>query len=333
MRTAAIRMPRVSSSWPSCSCRQGWRQFADSRKTAWAAAPFCASCSSLTVASVSQQYPTRPWAAPLSGRARVSRQGKVGTKFRAPGPIRSERRCNDDDQTEYPDGQCPGAPCAGRSRIISDDSARTRRAILATSWLLRRTIWLCDALVQRLPKPKVAGSRPVVRFRGLPGFARIRRISPPDLACWSDERRGRPKVKCSSSRPEFRATQHSWRGLGYVLATYEAASGRVSVNDRGRLHARGGVRSAASVATAIRPRRASDASAADASPRTRKRHSYRRLLANSLGDRAVKLAPPEIHTLRVATRHREYSHTVFPFFADGVLIRPLIAAHAETAAL
>jgi hypothetical protein len=52
-----------------------------------------------------------------------------------------------------------------------------------------------------------------------------------------------------------------------------------------------------------------------------------------LGYRAVELAPPEIHTLRVATRHRGYTHTVFTFFADAVadLIRPLIAepAHAQ----
>jgi hypothetical protein len=65
--------------------------------------------------------------------------------------------------------------------------------------------------------------------------------------------------------------------------------------------------------------------------------AYRRLLANSLGDRAVELAPPEIHTLRVATRHRGYTHTVFTFFADAVadLIRPFIAepAHAQTAPL
>jgi hypothetical protein len=56
-----------------------------------------------------------------------------------------------------------------------------------------------------------------------------------------------------------------------------------------------------------------------------------------LGDRAVELAPPEIHTLRVATRHRGYTHTVFTFFADAVadLIRSFIAepAHAETAPL
>jgi hypothetical protein len=48
--------------------------------------------------------------------------------------------------------------------------APTRRAILATSWLLRRSIWLCDSLVQRLPKPKVAGSRPVFRFLGVAGI-------------------------------------------------------------------------------------------------------------------------------------------------------------------
>jgi hypothetical protein len=36
-----------------------------------------------------------------------------------------------------------------------------------------------------------------------------------------------------------------------------------------------------------------------------------------------------------ARRHRGYSHTVFTFFADAVLIRPFIAelAHAETAPL
>jgi hypothetical protein len=64
--------------------------------------------------------------------------------------------------------------------------------------------------------------------------------------------------------------------------------------------------------------------------------AYRRLLANSLGDRAVELAPPEIHTSRVATRHRGYAHTVFTFFADAAdLIRPFIAevAHAQTAPL
>ena len=65
--------------------------------------------------------------------------------------------------------------------------------------------------------------------------------------------------------------------------------------------------------------------------------AYRRPLANSLGDRAVELEPPEIHTLRVATRHQGYTHTVFTFFADAVadLIRPFIAepAHAETAPL
>jgi membrane-bound metal-dependent hydrolase YbcI (DUF457 family) len=52
---------------------------------------------------------------------------------------------------------------------------------------------------------------------------------------------------------------------------------------------------------------------------------------------AVELAPPEIHTLRVATGHRGYTHTVFTFFADAVadLIRPFIAepAHAQTAPL
>jgi hypothetical protein len=56
-----------------------------------------------------------------------------------------------------------------------------------------------------------------------------------------------------------------------------------------------------------------------------------------VGDRAAELAPPEIHTLRVATRHRGYAHTVFTFFADAVadLIRPFIAepAHAQTAPL
>ena len=67
------------------------------------------------------------------------------------------------------------------------------------------------------------------------------------------------------------------------------------------------------------------------------RWTFRRLLANSLGDSAVELAPPEIHTLRVDTRHRGYAHTVFTFFADPVadLIRHFIAepAHAETAPL
>ena len=52
---------------------------------------------------------------------------------------------------------------------------------------------------------------------------------------------------------------------------------------------------------------------------------------------AVELAPPEIHTLSVATRHRGYTHTVFTFFADPVvdLSRPFIAepVHAETAPL
>jgi hypothetical protein len=39
--------------------------------------------------------------------------------------------------------------------------------------------------------------------------------------------------------------------------------------------------------------------------------------------------------LRVATRHRGYSHTLFTFFAGAVLIRPFIAelAHAETVPL
>jgi len=54
-------------------------------------------------------------------------------------------------------------------------------------------------------------------------------------------------------------------------------------------------------------------------------------------DRAVELAPPEIHTLRVATGHRGYAHTVFNSLADAVadLIRPLIDedAHARTAPL
>src|SRR4051794_40660040 len=31
MRTAAIRTPGASSSWPSCSSRRAWRQFGDSR--------------------------------------------------------------------------------------------------------------------------------------------------------------------------------------------------------------------------------------------------------------------------------------------------------------
>jgi hypothetical protein len=57
----------------------------------------------------------------------------------------------------------------------------------------------------------------------------------------------------------------------------------------------------------------------------------------SLGGSAVELAPPEIHTLRVATRRRGYAHTVFTFFADAVadLIRPFISepAHAQTAPL
>src|SRR5438094_5392350 len=51
-----------------------------------------------------------------------------------------------------------------RRSFASHVVARPRRAILATSWLHRRKNWPCDALVQRLPKPKVAGSRPVVRF-------------------------------------------------------------------------------------------------------------------------------------------------------------------------
>jgi hypothetical protein len=63
--------------------------------------------------------------------------------------------------------------------------------------------------------------------------------------------------------------------------------------------------------------------------------AHRRLLANSLGDRAVELALPEIQTLRVATRHRGYTHTVRTFFAGPVedLIRPFFAdpAHAQTA--
>jgi hypothetical protein len=58
---------------------------------------------------------------------------------------------------------------------------------------------------------------------------------------------------------------------------------------------------------------------------------------NSLGYRGVELAPPENHTLRVATRHRGYKHTVFTFFADAVadLIRTFMAepAHTETAPL
>ena len=53
------------------------------------------------------------------------------------------------------------------------------------------------------------------------------------------------------------------------------------------------------------------------------------------GDRAVELAPPKIHLF--AWRHGigGYSHPVFTFFADAVLIRPFIAelAHAETAPL
>jgi hypothetical protein len=57
----------------------------------------------------------------------------------------------------------------------------------------------------------------------------------------------------------------------------------------------------------------------------------------SLGGRVVELAPPEIHTLRVATPHRGYTQTVFTFFADAVadLIGPFIAepAHAQTAPL
>jgi hypothetical protein len=65
--------------------------------------------------------------------------------------------------------------------------------------------------------------------------------------------------------------------------------------------------------------------------------AYRRLLANSLGDRAAGLAPPESHILRVATRHRGYTHTVFTFSAGAGadLIRPFIAepAHAQTAPL
>jgi hypothetical protein len=54
------------------------------------------------------------------------------------------------------------------------------------------------------------------------------------------------------------------------------------------------------------------------------------------GDPAVELAPPEIYTLRLPTRHRGYAHTVFTFFADAVAkIRPFIAerARAETAPL
>jgi hypothetical protein len=50
---------------------------------------------------------------------------------------------------------------------------------------------------------------------------------------------------------------------------------------------------------------------------------------------AVELAPSEIHLS--AWRHGigGYSHTVFTFFADAVLIRPFIAAlaHAQTAPL
>ena len=60
-------------------------------------------------------------------------------------------------------------------------------------------------------------------------------------------------------------------------------------------------------------------------------------LAGCLSPAPVELAPPEIHTLRVATRHRGYTHTVFTFFADAVtdLIRPFIAepAYAQTAPL
>jgi hypothetical protein len=54
-----------------------------------------------------------------------------------------------------------------------------------------------------------------------------------------------------------------------------------------------------------------------------------------VGDRALELAPPEIHTLREATRHRGYAHTVFTLFADAVLIRPFIVepARAQTAPL
>jgi hypothetical protein len=54
-----------------------------------------------------------------------------------------------------------------------------------------------------------------------------------------------------------------------------------------------------------------------------------------VGDGAVELAPRGIHLS--AWRHGigGYSHTVFTFFADAVLIRPFIAesAHAETAPL
>src|SRR5919198_699360 len=52
---------------------------------------------------------------------------------------------------------------------VSHDVAQTRRAVLATSWLIRRFIWLCNALIQRLPEPKVAGSRPVVRLSEVAG--------------------------------------------------------------------------------------------------------------------------------------------------------------------
>jgi hypothetical protein len=72
------------------------------------------------------------------------------------------RRKQDAWRSAY--GQCPSAPCTGGCRIIAHDFAQTRREILATSWLHRRSVWLWHAVVLWLPKPKVAGSRPVARF-------------------------------------------------------------------------------------------------------------------------------------------------------------------------
>jgi hypothetical protein len=55
------------------------------------------------------------------------------------------------------------------------------------------------------------------------------------------------------------------------------------------------------------------------------------------GTARSNLLQPEIHTLRVATRHRGYTHTVSTLFADALadLIRPFTAepVRAQTAPL
>src|SRR5436309_1409850 len=69
-----------------------------------------------------------------------------------------------------------------RPRAVSSTShaiARTCRAVLATSWLHRQWVWLCNALVRWLPKPEGRGFE---TRRPLPFLAGICTVSPPDLA-------------------------------------------------------------------------------------------------------------------------------------------------------